>query len=412
MVGLVVLMLGAWSALSEGRRFYDTMLPIVSEVTWLPEPSGHPTHATDSFVGSPSIVKLNATHFLASHDRFFHEEPGTAYIYISPDLVKWVPLANVTPMYWAQLFVHQGHAYIQGVSDDTSRGDIVISRMAPDGTWTKPSVLQAGSSTTGYHCAPTPVVQQDGALYRALEQGSDNTPGNLAVVVLVGNASCSDLTVPSCWQLTTPLVWNPAWIGQSTVSGTPWEEAGAIVTKNGSIAVMVRLDGPVEACQTLEECNRAALLSLDTGSLELHFADIVAFPSSCNKFAVKLLSDQGHDGQYFALTNPVTLVPVTSYGIGTCGQRNVVKLTSSPDLIHWHDCGIVLWDDTGLAVNDSLAYTGLQYIDYIYEDTNLYAAVRAGYRGSVTYHDANRLLVANITDIWARCNLTASGRRP
>ena len=36
--------------------------------------------------------------WLASHDRFFHEANGTAYIYRSTDLIEWENVYNVTPV--------------------------------------------------------------------------------------------------------------------------------------------------------------------------------------------------------------------------------------------------------------------------------------------------------------------------
>lgn len=172
------------------------------------------------------------------------------------------------------------------------------------------------------------------------------------------------------------------------------------IPSTGTIFTMVRLDSPVEECETLEDCNRAALLRYDTQNHRLDFHSLVPFPSSCNKFAVK---QHPGDGKFYSLSNPVTLVPVKNYGTGSCGQRNTVVLTQSEDLLHWKTCDVVLYDDTGLARDDSLRYTGLQYIDFIFEGDDIIAAVRAGYRGATTYHDANRLLLANVSGFAARC---------
>lgn len=168
----------------------------------------------------------------------------------------------------------------------------------------------------------------------------------------------------------------------------------------GTIYTMVRLDGPVENCETFASCNRAALLRYDENAKAFNFHSLVGMPTSCNKFAIKTASDN----QFYSLTNPVTHVPVTAFGTKSCGQRNVVALTTSTDLVQWKTCEIVLHDDTGLALNDSLKYTGLQYIDFIIEEPHMYAAVRSSYRGATTYHDANRLLIANISNFRDRCN--------
>lgn len=72
----------------------------------------------------------------------------------------------------------------------------------------------------------------------------------------------------------------------------------------------------------------------------------------CNKFAIRQ-DTRSKEGYFYALTNPAT------QGIGTCGQRNQVVVTRSPNLIDWQTCGVVLWDDTGLGVAESIAHTGL-----------------------------------------------------
>lgn len=111
------------------------------------------------------------------------------------------------------------------------------------------------------------------------------------------------------------------------------------------------------------------------------------------------------DNRFYSLTNPVHHVPVANYGTRSCGQRNTVMLTVSDDLVTWKVCKQVLFDDTGLAtsVNDSLLYTGLQYIDFRFQQQDLIAAVRSAYRGAVTYHDANRLLIVRIEDYINTC---------
>ena len=159
---------------------------------------------------------------------------------------------------------------------------------------------------------------------------------------------------------------------------------------------MVRIDA-FGSCPTLDACNRAILLSYDTHENRLAFKQLVRFPSSCNKFAVR---QDAATGWFYSLTNPVTLAPSP-----TCGQRNTVVLTRSKDLISWQTCSVVMWDDTGLGVTDSIAHTGLQYIDWRFANrSTIVAAVRAGYNGSTTYHDANRLLLTKVDDYDSLCS--------
>lgn len=333
--------------------------------------------------------------WLASHDRFFHVPVGTAYVYASADLVEWTPVANVTPMYWAQLFAHNNVTYLLGTSDDMSgAGNLVLSRCRSvpcDGRdWDPPVVLFSNAT---YHVAPTPVVESNGDLFRAVEYRA-SADNDLAVVMLrgTGTGDCGlDLTRAGCWQMS-----NGVRYPHSTGSGRQWEEAGAVADDDGGLHVLVRLDAPVETCATVSKCNRVARLEYSRETATLTYVRDVSLPSSCNKFAVRR---SPADGLFYTLANPVTVLPNPNH----CGQRNVVVLTVSADLDTWHTCGVVMADDSGLAFNDSVRYTGLQYIDFAFDGADLVAAVRAGYRGSTTYHDANRLLIARITGYAKRC---------
>ena len=53
---------------------------------------------------------------------------------------------------------------------------------------------------------------------------------------------------------------------------------------------------------------------------------------------------------------------------------------------------------------DSIKHTGLQYLDWRFNHTDIVTAVRAGYRGSSTYHDANRLLTTTVHDYDRLCS--------
>ena len=46
----------------------------------------------------------------------------------------------------------------------------------------------------------------------------------------------------------------------------------------------------------------------------------------------------------------------------------------------------------------SAAYTGFHYVDWIFDGDDILYAVRTGYRGSNSYHNANRMTVKRIKD--------------
>jgi hypothetical protein len=404
-----------------------------SEIDYLrPPPKPWTKHMyPDAFIGSPSLLQLPATaagsssngsnggggRWLASHDRFASEKVGTAYILGSAGShpTGWAPLAKISPMYWAQLFLHRGDVYIIGTSGDlSSSGDIVISRChAPcNGTaWSKSAVLFKGSLGVRFHGAPTPVVPSpDGrSLYRAFDVHA-SAAQDLLITMLTATTSCADLTLASCWRRSPGLDSNST--GLVTTPGRQWEEPGvAIDSRTGDVSVLVRLDTLGSAhCSlsspvaTLECANRAALLSFNSRANVLQFKKMISFPSGCNKFAVR---QDPSDQFFYTLSNPVSAIHSAGdkgYA-GDCGQRNnLVLARASASLDDWRTCAVVAWDDLpNMTVSESIAHTGLQYVDFRFDEDDIVGAVRAGYNGSVSFHNANRLLAIRVQKHRALC---------
>ena len=336
------------------------------EIDYLAPPASRDAHAADSYIGSPSIVNTGGG-WLASHDRFFHEAVGTTYVFgASSPNSSWSLKATVSPMYWAQLFINDGvpnaAVYLIGTSDDMSgSGDIVISRCigtAADfcsGTnWTKPVSLFQGNRTVKYHAAPTPVVTGYNALYQAIRLRAFDVvqlpSGRMSVVMLSVFAQCPDLTEVSCWRMSDSMPFDPSWLPwapQGHSRGFEWEEAGAIVDAAGNVSVMVRLDRVLDGCADLSACNQAVLLQYDIGTNSLAFNTLVAFPSGSNKFKIARRPAVGSTNDFYALTNPVTQVPVAEFPPGT-GQRSLLLLAHSTDLHTWQSCAPVAFDDTNV----------------------------------------------------------------
>ena len=139
---------------------------------------------TETFLGSPSIVRLPDGALLATHDYFGpgcpsnHEaEESLTSIYRSEDDgATWVNITHIMNCYWSTLFVHGSAVCLLGVSQQ--HGSIVIRRSEDGGfTWTHPADESSGVLFKGgkyheppnYHCAPVPVIEHRGRLYRAFE---------------------------------------------------------------------------------------------------------------------------------------------------------------------------------------------------------------------------------------------------
>jgi len=89
---------------------------------------------------------------------------------------------------------------------------------------------------------------------------------------------------------------------------------------------------------------------------------------------------------YFSLTNNGTNPKYTD-------ERNILTLISSPDLFTWTVHRTLLWDDTGFDADTSVAFTGFQYVDWLFDNNNndIIYLIRTSYRGANTYHNSNRL---------------------
>ena len=145
--------------------------------------------------------------------------------------------------------------------------------------------------------------------------------------------------------------------------------------------------------------NKAGVLHLDPESNTLSFQQFIDFPSTESKFVVRR---HPGSGIYYTLSNNVTAQAAASQS--TVGARNTLVLAASRDALSWHICGpALLADDTGLAFADSVAYTGFHYVSWIFDGDAILYAVRAGYRGSDSYHNANRLAYKVVEGFAARC---------
>eukprot|EP00117_Sycon_ciliatum_P004085 scpid84404/ scgid8603/ len=345
----------------DGRILEDSTLGL-SEVDW------HLEHE-HVYLGSPSIVRLTDDRLVASHDYFgagmHFATPADYKVSVfgsSNQGVTWSFLANVSHMYWANLFLSNGSLYLMGTASDgqgtgKNISHVSIARSTDGGkTWTQPTYVFRGP----YHTAPTPVLAlpdvDGGRIFRAIEYWKP--PGSYGIdfyaTVVSASMQCTDLTDASCWKITDTLQFNKSWIPSDwgQLVDPSWQEGNAIVTPDGKgIVNILRFNGPPVV-------NKAAVVDVHLSSGALTFRQFISFPGGHTKFTIRR---HPLSRTYWTLSNNVTNA---SYD----GMRNVLTVAHSDDLITWHVCERrLLEDDTGFGFADSVRFTGFHYVDWQFD---------------------------------------------
>jgi hypothetical protein len=302
---------------------------------------------------------------------------------------EWRPIANITGIYWAEFIALPSGVYLLGTASDLGGNGsaVVVSKCIDAGlcvgtSWSTPVPIVAANASSpdrrAFHTSGAGWTVADGMLYRPLEvETSECDVGGTNPIVMAASVDCSDLRDAACWAVSKPLCYDPAWRppGGSGGDGRAWEEGTAVTTAHGLTTI--------------------------------RFNRTLPFPSGSSRFTVRYLPSAN---AYFALVNPVdSNRSNTGVSPDPCGQRNVLALATSSDLIHWRVCGSpVLWDDTGLVharyLDDaSFKMTGFQYTHWQFDGADLIYATRAAYRGSSDAGQANRYLFGRVLDFQTKC---------
>jgi len=350
--------------------------------------------ATRTYLGSPSVVRLPDGDLLATHDYFGpgcpknHEaEEHLTSVYRSGDDGRtWTNVTHIAGAFWSTLFLHGGSLYLLGTSQQY--GSIVIRRSDDRGsTWTHPADRTSGLLFRGgpfrnppnYHCAPVPVLEKDGRLYRAFEDNDPcDWPRGFQSLVISAPAD-ADLLDADKWRMSIKLPFDPAWVppGWGALDAPGWLEGNVVETPTGELWNILRFNSApwVEmACVvTIHDAGRRIAFDPATG--------FVRFPGGMTKFTIRR---DPATGLYVTLSNNNT-------DPAWPNQRNVLSLHASRDLAGWRHVKTLLEDDLPLSHDDSIRLTGFQYVDWHIDGDDLIYLVRTAYDGAHTFHDANRV---------------------
>jgi len=158
-----------------------------------------------------------------------------------------------------------------------------------------------------------------------------------------------------------------------------WLEGNAVITREGSMADILRVD-------SRNYPEKAAIVNISADGKTASFdpaTGFVEFPGGAKKFAIR------HDSvsdEYWSLAN---FVPERHQKNGPpSGLRNTLALTSSKDLKNWTLRCILLYHP------DHLKH-GFQYPDWQFDGEDIIAVVRTAFDdaegGAHNKHDANFL---------------------
>ncbi len=346
----------------------------------------HSPAQTRQYIGSPGIAILPDGSYVASHDLF---GPGstsdTTRVYGSSDRGhSWRFLTEIKGQWWSSLFVHRNALYLIGTSRQD--GHAVIRRSTDGGrTWTVPVDRNTGILLDDgkYHCAPVPVVEHKGRLWRAMEDvmGPDGWGSNFNSFMMSVPVD-ADLLEAGNWTMSNRLGRNAEWL-EGRFGG--WLEGNAVVTPEGRIVNILRAD-----YRTAEE--KAAIIEInDDGRIATFdpLSGFIDFPGGCKKFTIRR---DPRNQNYWSLAN---WVPPGMQRGNPERTRNTLALTRSADLQRWEVVAVILQ-------HPDASQHGFQYADWLFDGEDLIAVVRTAFDdeegGAHNQHDANYLTFHRIPD--------------
>ncbi len=351
-------------------------------------------------LGSPSVLKLSDGVLLCSYDyngkgyKPVNGGSNDAGISMSEDNgATWTQIAIIPRMLWGSLFCIDNTVYLMG--RDTATGKLAIVKSTDSGyTWTATSEGQIDSSVGSAHRAPTPAVIHNGRVYLACEDSCDaygvaqNVPTKRAYMMSAPVAS--NLLLASSWTKSDYMPFDPAWVGDDgyyggSNTGFGFYEGNAVCGKDGTMYIILRMDSD-------PSYGKACMLKLSDDNRTLSFERIIELPVGKDKFAVRY---DDVSGKYIAVGNKKTteLFPT---------QRNVIAMYYSDDLINWSYAATLISDNTLTMLEESVAYYGYQYPDFIINGTDILMVVREASGNTTYFHNANYIsyyTVKNFRDL-------------
>ncbi len=357
----------------------------------------HSPQSSGIYIGSPSLAMLPNGDLVASHDEFgpksTEQTRAVTHVFRSSSRGQsWKKVSTINGQFWSTLFAHRGALYLLGT--DRHHGNAIIRRSTDGGiTWTSPTNAVTGllRDDGQYHCAPVPVIEQAGRLWRGMERRVP--PQGWGITYCAGMLSVpvdADLLNASQWTFSNFLPGHAKWL-ESTFGG--WLEGNAVSARDGQMLDILRVD-------TTGYPEKAALVNITAGGRTASFDAATGFvdcPGGAKKFAIR------HDAKSDLYWSLATIVPerhqISAARAKPGGLRNTLALTCSSDLKSWTVRCILLYHP------DTAAH-GFQYVDWLFDGDDIIAACRTAYDdglgGAHNNHDANFLTFHRVSNFRAK----------
>lgn len=350
-----------------------------------------------TYLGSPSIVRYKDGTLVASLDCFgsgaqFNGKALLTEIYSSQDGgMNWEHACFIIGAFWSTIFMQNEMLYLLGTSSE--HGDIVIRRSDDGGyTWTIPLneatglLFRGGSGNIppNYHCAPTPVLLHNSRIYKAFENDTtDGTCRRYESFVISCDINDELLYAPS-WSKSNAILYDrktdpPDFGWCNGRDYAEWCEGNVVVDATGRLKNIIRVYGGTYT-------DYAGVMNLSDDGLRLEFEKLISLPGGAHKFTIR--RDQ-HTGKYITISNNNTFK-------GSGHQRNELWLNVSSDLENWTPVKMLISDDSGLPLNESLDLIGFQYVDWQFDGDDLIFVARVSYDGAKNFHDSNRIVFSKV----------------
>ena len=297
-------------------------------------------------------------------------------------------MSQVQGAFWSSLFVHRGQLYLLG--PDRHHGNILIRRSTDGGeSWTTPTDRATGllRDNGEYHCAPMPVVEHAGRLWRAFEWR--NPPVAWGINYRAGMLSApvdADLLNAASWTSSNFVPSDRSWNGGDMGA---WLEGNAVVAPDGQLVDVLRV-------QTKSPDEKAAVVRISADGETASFdpaTGFLDFPGGAKKFTIRF---DPQSRLYWSLAN---IIHPRHRVRGPGGVRNTLALTCSSDLAHWTVRCLLLY-------HPDPRKHGFQYVDWLFDGDDIIAVCRTAYDdgqgGAHNFHDANYLTFHRVANFRAR----------